>query len=578
MKALLHRLAVLALGVLFGCSGSSDTSQRSLATDPSSTELNVTRTLTILHVNDSHSVLDAIGPKIVNSNGSVDGTLGGLTRAATVIANNTTANTLLLHAGDVFEGDLTFVGTQGALELGLLKQLGLAAFTLGNHEFDYGPNLLAAVLSSDDVKGLPVLSANLVADPQQPHPLSQLVTGHVVKVVGGTRIGIFGLTTPTDPLAITSPFTLASDVTRIAKAEVAALHEENVDLVILLSHLETELNEAIARIPDNGIDFIVAGHDEYLQTFKNHPPGRTSIVQAGNFYQFVGRLDLVLRNGHLIDAKHTLIPVDDLVITSPDVLFAVQLAQAGMNQALAEAIPFPGFEGFHTPIAVAATDLENLWTESMGARRDLGVGSLAADALKAKFTGAQLGVTTSGFLNDKIYAGPVTANDLFRSLPYGINPALLFPVEDAILPDPALVFLVNGSQLYAGLEVALANGEIPQVSDGAFMCFDLSAPEYSRMRFVLLGSAPVMPDSVGIPVATNIVIWQILNEAASQAGLDPIPLPPDFDPMISQFSALLEYAVGKSQANAPLTAPADPRVQNLPGDGCQAWLMTLLAP
>src|SRR5512133_3484846 len=150
MQALLHRLAVLVPAVILGCSGSSDTSQRSPVSDPSSTELNVAKTITILHVNDSHSVLDAIGPKVMNSDGSVDGTLGGLTKAASVIAGirATTPNTLFLHAGDVFEGDLTFVGTQGVLELQLLESLGLDAFTLGNHEFDYGPRVLASSLAA----------------------------------------------------------------------------------------------------------------------------------------------------------------------------------------------------------------------------------------------------------------------------------------------------------------------------------------------------------------------------------------------------------------------------------------------
>ncbi len=570
MKALLHRLAVLALSVTFGCSGSGDTAQRPPATDPLSTELNVAKTITILHVNDSHSVLDSIGPNVPTSETSVAGTLGGLTKAATVIKGirDTTENTLFLHAGDVFEGDLTFVRTQGVVELQELKKLGLDALTLGNHEFDYGPGLLASVLNAPGFAHVPVLSANLVPDPEQPHPLSSRVTGHVVKTVAGVRIGIFGLTTPTDPLAITAPFTLADDVISIAKAEVAALRAAKADVIILLSHLESELNEAIAQ-PNIGIDFIIAGHDEYLQTFENYERGKTSTIQAGNFYRYVGRLDLVLRNGQLDDATHTLIPVNESVSRFPSVSAQVRHAQAEVNAAFFTSPKFPaGFDAFHTPVA-EADELGNLWTADMGPRRDLAVGSLAADALKAKFPDAQLGATTSGFLNDKVYKGLVTANDLFRALPYGINPALFVPgTPDAVLPDPVLMATISGLQLYAGLEVALAYNEIPQVSDGTFMCFDLDAPAYSRMKLVVIDGVPITPETPEVSVATNVVVWQILNAASVGAGLGEITLP-DLDPenVVTQFSALLEYAQGRFDPDK-LVPPAQPRVLNMPGNGC----------
>jgi len=73
--------------------------------------------ITILHVNDSHSHLDATGPKDVN----LEGTLGGISKAATLIGTikATEPNVLLLHAGDFCVGDLFYNMYFGVPELQL---------------------------------------------------------------------------------------------------------------------------------------------------------------------------------------------------------------------------------------------------------------------------------------------------------------------------------------------------------------------------------------------------------------------------------------------------------------------------
>ncbi len=79
-------------------------------------------------------------------------------------------NTLLLHAGDAFHGDLFFNRYFGVPELRLLAQLGVDAMAVGNHEFDFGPDVLAFVLSN--VPGFPILSANLTFPSSDPAAVS----------------------------------------------------------------------------------------------------------------------------------------------------------------------------------------------------------------------------------------------------------------------------------------------------------------------------------------------------------------------------------------------------------------------
>jgi 5'-nucleotidase/UDP-sugar diphosphatase len=117
--------------------------------------------ITLLHVNDTHSHLAPFGPK----DASLNGTVGGLTKAASVIAAEKARNpaALFVHGGDLMHGDLFFNEYLGVPELQLLQSLGLDAMVLGNHEFDLGPDFLTAVLAATWPAGgnFPILSTNL---------------------------------------------------------------------------------------------------------------------------------------------------------------------------------------------------------------------------------------------------------------------------------------------------------------------------------------------------------------------------------------------------------------------------------
>ena len=102
-------------------------------------------TLTVIHVNDTHSHLVPYGPKD-ESNGNI-GTRGGIARAAAHIDGIVTAeeNVLFLHGGGLYVGVFMFNKYLGVAELQLLAQLGCDAMALGNHEFDLTPDVLERV-------------------------------------------------------------------------------------------------------------------------------------------------------------------------------------------------------------------------------------------------------------------------------------------------------------------------------------------------------------------------------------------------------------------------------------------------
>jgi 2',3'-cyclic-nucleotide 2'-phosphodiesterase (5'-nucleotidase family) len=105
MKALIRRWMVLFLSL---------TVLVSFAPDVLAAE----KILTILHVNDTHSHLDAFGPK----NADLTGTKGGIAKAAAVIdaEKRSGSKPLLLHAGDSLPGTSSSTNTQAVAELQLL--------------------------------------------------------------------------------------------------------------------------------------------------------------------------------------------------------------------------------------------------------------------------------------------------------------------------------------------------------------------------------------------------------------------------------------------------------------------------
>ncbi|PKP63692.1 MAG: multifunctional 2',3'-cyclic-nucleotide 2'-phosphodiesterase/5'-nucleotidase/3'-nucleotidase, partial [Alphaproteobacteria bacterium HGW-Alphaproteobacteria-8] len=120
--------------------------------------------LTILHVNDFHSRVEAINRFDSTCSAADDAEgkcFGGLARLSTAVADARAAAgnapILFLNAGDIFQGSLYYTTYKGLAEAELFNGIGVDAMALGNHEFDNGPETLAAFI---DKVHFPVLSGN----------------------------------------------------------------------------------------------------------------------------------------------------------------------------------------------------------------------------------------------------------------------------------------------------------------------------------------------------------------------------------------------------------------------------------
>ncbi len=252
--------------------------------------------ITILHTNDVHSHIDPFGPEEGRNSNK-----GGVARRATLIENirNENPNTLLLDAGDIFQGTPYFNFYGGELEFKLMSMLKYDVATIGNHDFDNGIEGLHAQLPYAEFK---FVSANYDFSNTV---LDTLVKPYEIIVKDTIKIGIFGLGIALEGLVMKdlyketkylNPIDIAQDMSAILK------NEEKCDLVICLSHLgydyKNEPNKisdlSLARATEN-IDLIIGGHTHtFLKeptVVKNRKDKDVLVNQVGCYGLYLGRID-----------------------------------------------------------------------------------------------------------------------------------------------------------------------------------------------------------------------------------------------------------------------------------------------
>lgn len=457
--------------------------------------------ITILHVNDTHSNLEGTGPR----DASLKTTKGGIARAASLIGSIKQSNpdAVLLHAGDLFIGDLFFIKYFGVPELQIMQQLGFDAMTVGNHEFDLTPStLLQALQTAFPAGGFPLLSANISMEDSTVSGLKNFIQPSTIITRGTHKIGIFGLTTPsTNYFSLPAPVVVSEDLPQIAAAEVASLQQQGCDVIILLSHLGMNLDKVIAaNIP--GIHAIIGGHDHRITqqpVIVQNPEGKpVVIVQVGSFYSGLGRLDLSIDNGNVALSAFQYIPIDENIPEYPDVKAVVDGLKADF-----ESVYGPMFS---QQVATVDADFEEELTDLSGTgSTKTAVGCLVTKSLR-QATGTDIAITVGGATAQKLWKGPITGADVFRMISYGFN------TTDGLGYHIA-TFDMTGTALYAALEYTLSDlssDELFAQTAGLEFTFDASAAPYSRIQSITVLGQPLDPTHT-YSVTSNQFIVEFIN-------------------------------------------------------------------
>ncbi|MDT8862201.1 bifunctional metallophosphatase/5'-nucleotidase [Alkalihalobacillus sp. MEB130] len=270
-------------------------------------------TLTLLHTNDSHghllpieiSSLDISSQLRLCHSFPLYKKLGGFAYLAEAVNRIRQENdhVLLLEAGDVFcDSEIANI-TKGSFYIKLMNQLGYDAMTPGNHDVDYGIEVLKQRANEAN---FPMLAANLLEEETEA-PL--LGNPYMVKEINGFKIGIYGLTYHLTPETTSKKNTSGAKYTfslETIQSDINRLKNRGVNCVIILSHLGSDLDRKMAENIE-GIDVIVGGHSH--EPIPKEIRNGVIISQSTPYYTGLGVLRLQFNRSSLVGAEGSIIPI-----------------------------------------------------------------------------------------------------------------------------------------------------------------------------------------------------------------------------------------------------------------------------
>jgi 5'-nucleotidase len=446
--------------------------------------------LTILHTNDFHARFEPIS-KYDSTCSAEDNTagdcFGGTARLVTAVAEARARsnNSILVDGGDQFQGTLFYTFYKGAMAAEFMNLLGYDGMTVGNHEFDDGPEVLRGFMDSVE---FPVLMSN--ADFSGEALLSDKLLKSTVIERGGEKIGLIGLTPhDTDELASPGPNVIFTDPVDAVQGEVDKLTAEGVNKIIVLSHSGYSVDQRVAA-ETTGVDVIVGGHTNTLLGEMDNAEGpyptmvnNTAIVSAYAYGKFLGELNVTFDDdGNLTEASGQPILINGEVAEDAAVVARIgELAQ-------------PLEEVRNRVVAETAAEIVGVREDCRA--RECAMGSLIADAMLARVAdqGIQIAIQNGGGIRASIDAGPVTMGEVLTVLPF---------------QNTLSTFQVSGETMVAALENGASQweegaGRFPQVAGMSFTV-DPSKPAGERVSDVMVAGAPIDPAATYGVVSNNYV-------------------------------------------------------------------------
>lgn len=231
------------------------------------------------------------------------GDIGGfahlLSRIREIRVSQGRGNVLLVHGGDTFSDDLLGNLTEGQAIIEMMNRMAYDFAALGNHDFDYGWQRTQAL---QGIANFPMRGANVIVE-----ATGEPFLGDPVRVleraglkIGLVAIGYHNTDQTTNPKNVKGlRFT---DGVQAARRYVERLREQ-ADVVVIVSHQGTEVDELLARRVD-GIDLIVGGHSHDLFS-EAKKVGGTWIVQSFSSAAVLGQVDLSVEDGRITDLDFT---------------------------------------------------------------------------------------------------------------------------------------------------------------------------------------------------------------------------------------------------------------------------------
>lgn len=489
--------------------------------------------VTILHTNDEHSHLIPIPaaddhPELQNPS------IGGFARLAGA-ANRIRAEkeqsgeaVLMFSGGDILGGPVFGwlpLMEDVTPELSLMRIIGYDAVVIGNHEFDYGTEVLAATYRDAGYTGSePVKPAILGSNIRPPadHPLAEIGIRNymVLELENGLKAGVFGIigndainkTAHPEPVEFDDPV-------ESARRAVEALLEEEVDFIIAVNHAGLSEDRQLAEaIPE--LDVIVSGHSH---TVLQEPvyAGNAVIVQAGSYLSHLGVLELAIDPGSgeitvVNEANGTpfLTELDDSVPEDESVKSEVERYRLLLNEWVAE-LTEGRIEKVTQPIAHLPFTIQRNEPQS-----EASIGNFITDAMKYAAEKAlekpvDIAVQANGAIRSDIRPGTqewsnnrVTFYDMMMAVGLGSG-------SDGNPGYPLVSFYITEDEVRRALEVSVLLSEL--LGDNYYLQFSGMKMLYDPSRAVLFR---IPFTDTPIPTSRAVLSAELETDAAALNRLE----------------------------------------------------------
>lgn len=404
--------------------------------------------LHVLHTNDFHSRIEPINKYDSTCDAETlekKECFGGVARLAAAIKAKRDeikaagGNVIVVDAGDQYQGSLFYTTYKGKDTVEFMNAIGYDAMSLGNHEFDDGPD--GTMILLDGAK-MPVMSGNL--DVSQSNQLNGKLKDTVTLDVGGEKIGLVStLAMDTPETASPGNTVIFKDDLESLKGDVQALTDAGVAKIIGLTHVGYARDQDYAaQVP--GLDAIIGGHSHtllgpmegaagaYPTMVKAADGTDVPVATAYAYGKYLGHLTLTFDDAGKLTAA-----------TGEPILIEQAMPEDEAIAARVKEMAAPIEELRNKQVAETAAPIDG-GRDSCRAK-ECEMGSLVADAMLArvKDQGVTIAIQNGGGLRASIDAGPVTMGEVYDVLPFQ-NTLSTFEATGATV----LAALENGASQY----------------------------------------------------------------------------------------------------------------------------------
>ncbi|WP_378957048.1 bifunctional metallophosphatase/5'-nucleotidase [Pelosinus sp. sgz500959] len=375
--------------------------------------------------------------------------------------------TLILSAGDMFQGSPDSNLLYGKTVVEVMNAVGFDAMTIGNHEFDWGVAILKERIAQSH---FPYISANILD--KKTGKSADFVTPYTIFERDGIKIAVIGLTTP-ETAYKSSPKVMSAylfeDPAKTVNALIPELKKKNADVIIVLSHMSSFMDKTTGEITGevtdmlentNHIDAVISGHShQFVHGTVNGVP----IVQANYFGRAVGKINFLFKKS----TRQILVSSADTIPLPFDGLTAEKEVEGIINKAQIEIAPVKN--------TILGSTIRELSHDREAGQLSL-LGQWTADAMR-EATAADIAFENAGGIRTNIPAGNITMGKLYEVFPF----------------DNTLVTVeMTGAQVMKVLHHGIGNRNIGMVQfSGLKVIYDREQTDDQRIKVTLLDGTPL---------------------------------------------------------------------------------------